>query len=379
MKRVRLQDVADKAGVAVNTASVILNNRSYCWASQATQERVFHAAEELGYRASKAAVGIRLGKFHNIGVVLPDLENPHYMASARLLEAEAQERGYDLLIEHSRMDLSREASCLENIFERQVDGVIWHAIDAVAHLPLLERMWRRGLPMVVLTAKPSRPLPADSITVDFDNGIRAALKHLASLGHRKIGFVSSLAVGQSDGGRLNLFAALARLENLIFRDDWMITTDHRIPRVQEAFERALKLWGDVRPTGVICLNDMAAIAVIRGAKVSGLRVPGDLSVIGIDDIPLAAFLTPTLTTIRQPAGEIARAAVHQLLTRIESDDFPPPVHSDFPSSLMVRESTAPHRLRSRGRTQSRERGGLDVAQKRVDAIAKTLPSGGPGC
>lgn len=347
MKRVRLQDVAEKAGVAVNTASVILNNRSYCWASKATQERVFRAAEELGYRASKAAVGIRLGKFHNIGVVLPDLENPHYMASARLLEGEAQERGYDLIIEHSRMDLSREASCLENIFERQVDGVIWHAIDAVAHLPLLDRLWKRGLPIVVLTAKPSRPLPADSITVDFDSGIRAALQHLASLGHRKIGFVSSLAKGQSDGGRLELFASLARLENLVFRDEWMITTGHRIGGVQEAFEGALKQWGRDRPSGMICLNDMAAIAVIRGAMVSGLRVPGDLSVIGIDDIPLAAFLTPALTTIRQPTGEIAHAAVQQLLTRIESDDFPPPVHRDFPSSLMVRESTAPHRKSSK--------------------------------
>lgn len=343
MKRVRLRDVAERAGVAVNTASVILNNRSYCWASQATQERVFQAAEEMGYRASKAAVGIRLGKFHNIGVVLPDLENPHYMASARLLEAKAQERGYDLIIEHSRMDLGREASCLENIFERQVDGVIWHAIDAAAHLPLLDRIRRRGLPLVVLTANPSRPLPADSITVDFASGIRAALRHLASLGHRKIGFVSSLARGQSDGGRLELFASLARSEDLVFRDGWMITTGHKIDDVQEAFERALKQWGGDRPTGVICLNDMGAVAVIRGAMVSGVRVPDDLSVIGIDDIPLAAFLIPALTTIRQPAGEIAQAAVQQLLARIESDDFPPPVHRDFPSSLIVRESTAPRK------------------------------------
>lgn len=341
MKRIRLQDVAEKAGVAVNTASVILNNRSYCWASKATQERVFQAAEELGYRASKAAVGIRLGKFHNIGVVLPDLENPHYMASARLMEGEAQDRGYDLIIEHSRMDIEREARCLENIFERQVDGVIWHAIDATIHLPLIERLWKRGLPLVILTAKPSRPLPSDSIAVDFDNGIRDAMKHLASLGHRNVGFVSSLAKGQRDGGRLKLFASLCKSENLTFRKEWMITTDYRIAGVQEAFERALKQWGNDRPTGMICLNDMAAIGVLRGATCSGLRVPENLSVIGIDDIPLAAFLSTPLTTIRQPIEQIAHAAVQQLLTRIESNDFPPPVHCVFSSSLMIRESTAP--------------------------------------
>lgn len=341
MKRVRLQDVAKRAGVAVNTASVILNNRSYCWASKATQERVARAAEELGYRANKAAVGIRLGKFHNIGIVLPDLENPHYMVSARLIEDEAQKRGYDLVIEHSRMDLDREAHCLENIYERQVDGVIWHAIDATVHLPLLERFWKRGLPLVVLTAKPPRPLPVDSITVDFDNGIRGALKHLSSLGHQKVGFVSSLAKAQSDGGRRELFDSLSRAEGLVFRDEWMVTADYGIVGAKEAFEKALKQWGEERPSGMICLNDMAAIGVIRGAKSAGLRVPEDLSVIGIDDIPLAAFLSTALTTIRQPTEQIAHAAALQLFSRIESKELSDPVHGVFTSSLIVRETTAP--------------------------------------
>lgn len=340
MKRIRLQDVAKKAGVAVNTASVILNNRSYCWASKATQQRVIEAAGELGYRANKAAVGIRLGKFHNIGLVLPDLENPHYMTSACLIEAEAHARGYDLIIEHSRMDLDREAHCLENIFERQVDGVIWHAIDATVHLPMLERFWKRKLPLVILTAKQPVPLPADSITVDFDNGIRAAMKHLVSLGHRNIGFVSSLAKAQSDGGRMDLFAALARSENLAFRGTWMVTTGHEIAGIKKTFEKALKQWGNDRPSGMICLNDMAAIGVIRGATCAGLRVPEDLSVIGIDDIPLSAYLPTALTTIRQPSEQIAHAAVRQLFTRIESDGVLPPVQHVFPSSLIIRESTA---------------------------------------
>lgn len=340
MKRARLQDVAKKAGVAVNTASAILNSRAYCWASKATQKRVFEAAEELGYRANKAAVGIRLGKFHNIGIVLPDLENPHYMASANRMEKEVRNRGYDLIIEHSRMDVGREAHCLTNIFDRQVDGVIWFAIDASAHLPLISQLWKRGLPLVILTANPSCPLPADSITVDFDNGIREAMKHLASLGHRKVGFVSSLAEGQRDGGRLDIFASLAKSEGLVFRKEWMVSCNHEIANVREAFEGAMHRWKKNRPTAMICLNDMAAIAVIRAATRSGLRVPENLSVIGVDDIPLAAFLSPALTSIRQPTEQIAHAAVQQIFSRIETWDSPAPVHCVFSSSLIVRESTA---------------------------------------
>lgn len=121
--KIRLKEVAARAGVAVNTASTILNRRPNSWASKETEARVFKAAEDLGYRPNRAALGLRSGKFHTVALLIPDLHNPFYTAFADLLEVEVEKHGYDLLIESWRTDLDRERHCLSDIIDRQVDGV----------------------------------------------------------------------------------------------------------------------------------------------------------------------------------------------------------------------------------------------------------------
>ena len=123
--RARLKDVAEKAGVAPNTASTILNRRPNSWASKETEERVFAAAKELGYRPSRAALGLRLGSFKTVGLVIPDLHNPVYTTFADLLEQRMREHGYDLIVEHSRTDVNYEKHCLDSILDRQIDAVTY--------------------------------------------------------------------------------------------------------------------------------------------------------------------------------------------------------------------------------------------------------------
>src|SRR5688572_10183416 len=140
--KVRLKDVAARAGVAINTASTILNRRPNSWASKETEERVFRAAQELGYKPNRAAVALRSGKFNSIALLIPDLHNPFYCAFADLLEREAEKRNYDLLVESWRTDLDRERHCLEDIVDREVDGVAAMLSDNPPHRAFLAEQFK---------------------------------------------------------------------------------------------------------------------------------------------------------------------------------------------------------------------------------------------
>src|SRR6478735_2900557 len=161
--RVRLKDVAERAGVAVNTASTILNRRPNSWASKETEARVFQAAADLGYRPNRAAVGLRYGRFNTIALLIADLHNPYYTAFADLLELEAEKHGYDVLIESWRTDLTREKHCLEYIMDRQVDGVAAFLSDPEVHRTFLEQRFQAGRPFVGLAFAGGQPMPVDSV------------------------------------------------------------------------------------------------------------------------------------------------------------------------------------------------------------------------
>ena len=151
--RARLIDVAARAGVAPNTASTILNNRPDSWASKETRERVLLAAKELNYRPSKAALGVRLGRYKTIGLVVPDLHNPFYPVLADYLDQAVSAHGYDLILEHSRNDLAAEQHSFRSIIDRQVDGVALIVSDPDLHRPFLAGLAVGGPPAVALAAK----------------------------------------------------------------------------------------------------------------------------------------------------------------------------------------------------------------------------------
>jgi LacI family transcriptional regulator len=190
--KVRLKDVAARAGVAINTASTILNRRPNSWASKATEQRVFVAAEELGYKPNRAAVALRSGRFNSIALLLPDLHNPFYCAFADLLEREAEKHRYDTLIESWRMDLERERHCLGDIMDREVDGVAALLSDHASHREFLADQFKRGRPFVALSQVGGAALPVDSVLADFTGGLRDALTALWELGHRRFGFICAL-------------------------------------------------------------------------------------------------------------------------------------------------------------------------------------------
>jgi LacI family transcriptional regulator len=335
--KVRLKDVAARAGVAINTASTILNRRPNSWASKATEQRVFVAAEELGYKPNRAAVALRSGRFNSIALLLPDLYNPFYCAFADLLEREAEKRRYDTLIESWRMDLERERHCLGDIMDREVDGVAALLSDHAPHREFLADQFKRGRPIVALTQAGGPPLPVDSVVADFTDGLRAAINTLLELGHRRFGFICALASGQCDGLRQQLFRQMLADGGVGSDGYQFVRCDHT---AAGAYQAAMQLLhGNLkRPTAIIAMNDLAAIATMRAAAELDIPVPKDLSLVGVDDIPLASYLPVSLSSIAQPMLQMAEKTCAMLFDRIDTPHKPQVEQAVFPTCFVPRES-----------------------------------------
>jgi LacI family transcriptional regulator len=340
--RVRLKDVAARAKVAVNTASTILNRRPNSWASKETVERVFQAAEELGYRPNRAALGLRIGRFHAIGLLIADLNNPFYTTFAHYLTLEAERAGYDVVIESWRSELDREKKCLEEILNRQLDGVVAFLSDPMVHREFLASRFRSGNPFVVFGTALGTVPPVDSVISDFEVGLRQAIGRLMGLGHRRIAFLSALAEGQSDGHRCRLFSEILGESA---SDGGRAEILRCGPEVESAYRAARERLSGFRngsecPTAILTMNDLAALATIRAAVDVGMRVPEDLSVVGVDNIPLGTYLPVNLSSIAQPIAQIAATAWEMIWARIErgaSEGAPKQVV--YPTEFLEREST----------------------------------------
>ncbi len=281
-----------------------------------------------------------MGRFNAIALVIADLHNPYYTAFADALEDVAGERGYDVLIETWRNDLRRERRILDELENRQVDGIAAFLSDPEAHREYLGILARQQTPFVVLSTTGGAALPVDSALADFESGLAAAIDSLLQHGHRRFAFVSALAEGQYAGRRPELFRRLLG-ERGISESDF--STSDCAPTVESARDSAaLLLRSPVRPTAIIAMNDLSAIGVMRAASDVRLQIPRDISIVGADDIPLGVFLPVSLSTIAQPIGEMARRTAAQLIERIEAKEHSPaPVAMVFPTRYIARESVGP--------------------------------------
>lgn len=343
-RKVRLKDVAERAGVAVNTASTILNQRPNSWASKETEARVFEAAKELGYRPSRTARALQSGRYNSICLLIPDLNNPFFSTLAEELEVAAEERGYNLLIENSHTSLVREKRLFADLADMEVDGAITYLSDSGAFLEPLEERFRKGIPIVALDhGTPDQVLPVDNVISDFTEGLEQAVSAMLDLGHRRFAFLAALAEGQADGDRPRLFQEMLASRGIPADNVRILRCDHSMRGACEAVASFLKHKPGNRPTALFAMNDLSAIGGMRAALEAGLSVPKDLSVLGVDDIPLASYLPISLSSIRQRYRKIAGAAAEMLISRIEGTLENPgePRQMILPTHFVARESTGP--------------------------------------
>jgi LacI family transcriptional regulator len=325
-----IREVAGRARVSPTTVSHVVNATRFV--SHEIRTRVLEAMTELGYHPNAVARSLRRGRTHTLGLILPDSANPYFAELGRGIEATAFGRDYSVVLCNTEGDQRRERVYLDLLAKRQVDGLLY--VPAGDHADVLRDLLRRSLP-VVLVDRDLANAPVDVVLTDKRSGACLATRHLIALGHRRVGCIggpSSLAVsGQRLQGYRDALAeaGLPVDEGLVLRGDYH-------PQSGWAAARSLLAMPDP-PTAIFAANDLMAIGVLRAAGELGRRVPGDLAVVGFDDIELASYTTPPLTTVSQSASEVGRAAVELLLERL-ADPARPPVRKTLETRLVVRAS-----------------------------------------
>ncbi|MCK2237845.1 MULTISPECIES: LacI family DNA-binding transcriptional regulator [unclassified Crossiella] len=347
-----LADIARAAGVSISTVSRVLNRRA--GVNEATRQRVLGVLADLPYTPRGLGALQRTGV---IGLLVPELSNPVFPAFAEALETRAARAGYGSLLCNTRSASLRadgadhngesrelvEEEYVRMLLARGVEGMVFvspeitNAEDGGAGY--YGKLLADGVQMVFVNGgAPALDVP--DVTVDEQVAGYLATRHLVELGHRRIGFVCGPA--RSLPSRLKRAGWSAALEEAGLPADPGLIAHAPYGAAGGATAMSALLAGP-RPSAVICSSDHMALGAMREAHRRGLSVPADLSIVGFDDIPLAAYCSPALTTLAQPIEEMARAAVDELVQRLN-----PAARRGggsysrvFRPKLVVRESTAP--------------------------------------
>ncbi len=329
-KQPTMKDVANRAGVSIQTVSAIINSKPGITAE--TTARVNAAIQELGYRPYTVARSLRTGQTHTIALIVTDINNPSFSTIASAAEDVAHSFGYNLVLFNTHDDPEREASYVRTVSQRWMDGAIFVATGD--QMTSLESLRQAGIPTVAIDRIPMG-YSGPSVTLENFKTGRLAAEYLHGLGHRRLAHISGPLKLHLARERLAGFQAALSEHGLTpawVEGNW--TCASGADGMQQILRAA------ETPTAVFAANDRMAIGAIQAAQQAGLRVPADLSVIGVDDIEVAGFQSPPLSTIRQSFPQMASQCVHLLLSILD-DKEPETSQIVIEPMLVERKSTAP--------------------------------------
>jgi len=332
-KKIDIRAVAARAGVSIATVSRAINHVPTV--DPVLAERVWQVVGELNYFPNTQARALVSGRSRLLGLIVSEITNPFFPELIQEFEQVAVERGYEILIASTNYERTKMEGCIRRMLERKVDGVavMTFGIEDV----LFERFATENIPVIFIDAAPPRPL-SSFIVVDYRAGIYEAVQHLAVLGHRKIGFITGPLRLRSAAARETAFVESMRSIGLTANPDWLMEGDHTLEGGRDAMQKMLTL--SDRPTAVICSNDMTAIGVQHALFEADMKVPDDLSLIGFDDIHLAEYAIPPLTTIRMSCKDIALRAITLLIELLQPDlDTSNAPNPKIDTKLVVRQTT----------------------------------------
>lgn len=345
-----LKTVAAHAGVSVGTAARVLQGDPRLSVRPATRDRVLAAAAELGYRPNRVASGLRTRRTGALAVVLPDPQNVMWTETLRAIERTAGEQDYVVVIADAHGPTLDPTQLSRFVLEGRMDGLL--VAFARIEDALVAQIAGRGLPLVPINSRSA--IVDGSVTMDDEAGSRLAVDHLVALGHRRIGF----AAGRSDtdvGRRREAGYRAAMAEHRIaVEPGWVIPGDFTERTARDAAEAVLARPPSERPTAIYAVNLYSALGIRAAAAGRGIGIPGDLSVVTMDDHPLLEHTDPALTAIHMPMDEMGALGTRMLLDVVAGGALHHAITAT-PPRLVVRHSTAapPHRgalRRGRGRT-----------------------------
>ena len=335
-----VKDVAALAGVSVGSVSNVINRRERVRPD--VRERVEAAIEQLGYKPNPTAQALRRGTSPLVGVAVFDLTNPFFMEAAAAMERVLSREGYIMTLSSTHASVQEERDLLEALGRQAVRGVLLTPADSTHEAAT--RLLKEGTPVVLFdAADAAEGLP--SVSIDDRAGAALAIEHLLALGHQRICFLNGPADMRQSMQRLaGVRDAVEHWQRLTGSDSVQLTVCNAeaytaqagYAATEDALAEARSTSDGSDPTAIFCANDLLAVGVMSALRVAGISIPDDVSVIGFDDIPLAAQMPVPLTTIRQPMDELGAAAAELLLSGADA----PTQHQTFSPVLTIRESTA---------------------------------------
>lgn len=333
---VTLRELASRAGVSVATASFALNNDSRI--NPETRKRIHKLAKELGYVPDARGRALATRATRIVGVVVQGIRNPFYSEVVDAVKAAMEGGGYTVILGSYGVDEEGLIRYIETFKSNIADGVIFApgAPRGTEQARLIGEL-AEFVPVVFIDGDEYSSIPI--VKPDVDGAAYQATQHLIQLGHRRIAYAGPLLEERVNGYRRALAEhGIPVDESLVFHGDNRFEYNSFSGGVRVAAE-IVKLHD--RPTGLVCFNDEVAIGAIQSFVSSGIRVPDDISVTGIDDIDIAQFCNPALTTVRVPKREMATRAAQTLLKLINRETISPDdSFVRFPTELIVRQSTA---------------------------------------
>jgi len=325
--RVTTRDVAERAGVSQPTVSLVLSKNPTARISAETRARIIKAAEELRYSPNLVARSLVRSRSYALGIIVPDFRNPFFADVVSSAERVASQAGYAVLL--CEAGESNPARYLNALHERVIDGVIIDAVGASSvDSELLDRT-----NVVLIDQLPGR---WPGVASDAESAGAQAADHLIELGHKRIAFIGPAIDSHAFRMRERGFYKRLVAAGIPLPSEYLVRSDPTAVDGRAAMRSLLLL--KPRPTAVFCVNDVIAIGALKACVAAKVRVPTDVSIMGCDDIELAQLVTPELTTVRVPAGELGARAARLLIRTIEGEKERKPPRM-LPVSLVKRGTT----------------------------------------
>jgi LacI family repressor for deo operon, udp, cdd, tsx, nupC, and nupG len=333
----KIKDVAKTAGVSVATVSAVINQRrSLIPVSESTRAKVLQAVKKLNYQVNEQARALRRGRSNTIGVVASDITQPFSGQMLKIVQQAVRDRGYHFLVADSNNSAGEEMSNLQIFMQKKVEGILFLSVPNDEEDEGVQMLVDNNIP-VVLTERHAKERNVPAVLVDNTAGVVQAVEHLIDHGHERIGYIS--------GPRRNCLSE-ERHEGY-----YMVLDHHGLPyeeslvaegglTLEDGFSAMQELLDQPEPpTAVFAFNDATAIGAMRAIREKGFSIPGQVAIIGFDDIPMAEYCEPGLTTVRQPVDRMCREGVRVLLDILEgqfSKDFSDAIVLD--PELIIRRS-----------------------------------------
>jgi DNA-binding LacI/PurR family transcriptional regulator len=330
---VNIHDVARRARVSIATVSRVVNRATTV--DQNLTKRVWKAIDEVGYVPNSQARALVSGRSNTLGLIVSEITNPFFPELVQEFENLAVAQGYEVMIGSTNYDPVRTESVIRRMLQRSVDGVA--VMTFGIEEDQVHKLVEHGFPLVFVDAGPDRP-NIRVLKVNYSEGIRQAVQHLAKLGHRRIAFITGPLSMRTAATRRDAFRQSMAELGLSVSEKYIVEGNHAMEGGKAAMEQLAAL--PRLPTAVLCSNDMTAIGALHALDETIYRVPSDISVVGFDDIRLAQFMLPPLTTVQMACKDLAAAAVQALRAGIEPR-HPMAEQRQWPiaTMLVVRRST----------------------------------------